>query len=317
MGRCPLIEVQGLTKCYDGRAVVADLTFSAPRGQVVGLLGPRGAGKSTTMRILAGCLDATSGTVGVAGWDVFDRSREARRRIGYLPESAPLYDEMRVQPYLHTMCRLRGVAPAVRRAGVERALDACGLGDRRREVSGRLPAALRRRVGLAQAVVHEPDVLLLDEPAAGLAPGQARETWELIGRLARGRTVVLASHVISEVNATCDRVLIIRQGRLVVDDTPANLTRRHGRRSREVVAVVGGDADEVERRARALAGVAEVALTDLGGGDHRLTVTGDRDDLQDAVARVVVEHGFRLKELSSREAGPDDVFRDLTMEEAS
>ncbi|HSR24458.1 MAG TPA: ABC transporter ATP-binding protein, partial [Candidatus Eisenbacteria bacterium] len=199
-----MIEVQGLTKRYDGRTAVAGLSFSVPRGQVVGFLGPGGAGKSTTMRILAGCLGATSGEVSVAGWDVFERSREARRRIGYLPEAVPLYDEMRVGSYLQTMCRLRGVAPGPRRALVDRALEACGLGDRRSEVIGRLSRELRQRVGLAQAIVHEPDVLLLDEPAAGLEPAQAREVRGLVAGLSREFTVVLSSHVVSEVSATCD-----------------------------------------------------------------------------------------------------------------
>ena len=312
MGRCPLIEAQGLTRRYGGREAVADPTFSVPRGQVVGLLGPAGAGKSTTMRILAGCLSPTSGAASVAGRDVLARSREARRCIGYLPEGAPLYDEMRVEPFLHAMCRLRGVAPAVRRERVDRALEACGLRGRRREVIGRLPRDLRQRVGLAQAVVHEPEVLLLDEPAA--------EAQELVAALGRERTVILSSRHLAEVPPMCERVLVMQKGRLVADDVLANLSRRRGeRRRREVVAVVGGDGAQLERGARALEGAVEVAVFDLGGGDHRLTVTGDGEDLQDAVARMVVERGFRLRELSAREAGPEDPedgLADVTMEEA-
>jgi ABC-2 type transport system ATP-binding protein len=312
-----LIEVQGLTKHFDGRPAIVDLTFAVPRGQVLGFLGPDGAGKSTTMRILAGCLGATSGTAAIAGYDVFEHSRELRRRVGYLPEAARLYEEMRVEPYLETMCRLRGVAPPARRARIDHALAACGLTDRRREIISGLPHELQRRVGLAQAVVHDPEVLILDEPAAGLGPAQARETRDLVSELGRRRTVVLSSHVWSEVTAHCDRVLIVRHGRLVADDTPANLARRlTARGGREVLAVVRGDPARLRRHLRRLAGVGEVTTAELGDGDHRVTVTGDGDDLQDAVARVIVQRGFKLKELSSRKPALDDVFSDLAPDEA-
>jgi len=197
-----LIEVQGLTKNYGERAAVQDVTFSVPSGQVLGFLGPNGAGKSTTMRILTGYIGATSGSASVAGFDVFSESLEVRRRIGYLPETAPLYNEMRVAGFLTLMCKLRGVPPSRRRAQVDDAIDACGLGDRRDEVIGRLSRGLRQRVGLAQAIVHQPDALILDEPTAGLDPGQTRETRDLIKQLGRDRTVVLSSHILSEVAAS-------------------------------------------------------------------------------------------------------------------
>jgi len=204
---CPhLIEVQGLTKYYGERAAVQDVTFSVPSGQVLGFLGPNGAGKSTTMRILTGYIGASSGSASVAGFDVFSESQEVRRRIGYLPETAPLYNEMRVAGFLTLMCKLRGVPPSRRRARVDDAIDACGLGDRSEEVIGRLSRGLRQRVGLAQAIVHQPDALILDEPTAGLDPGQTRETRDLIKQLGRDRTVVLSSHILSEVEATCERV---------------------------------------------------------------------------------------------------------------
>src|SRR5438445_7181109 len=166
MGRCPVIQVQGLTKYFGPRPAIVDVTFSVPRGQVLGFLGPNGAGKSTTMRILTGYLGATSGTASVAGYDVFDHSLEVRRRVGYLPELNPLYAELRVEPYLELMCRLRGVPPSRSRERIDAAVEACGLVDRRREVIAGLSKGLRQRVGLAQAVVHDPDVLLLDEPTA-------------------------------------------------------------------------------------------------------------------------------------------------------
>jgi ABC-2 type transport system ATP-binding protein len=291
MGRCPLIEAQGLTKRYAGRAAVVDLTFSAENGQVLGLMGPEGAGKSTALRLLAGGLVPTSGSVSLAGHDT--DSREGRRRTGYVAQGAPLDDDLRVDRYLASMARLRGVAA---RPAVDRALEVCGLTDHRRATIGRLPAAARRRVALAQAVVHAPAVLLLDDPAAGLGPEDAERIQTLIGDLARSRTTVMASRELSGLSP-CERVLVLRAGRLVATETPSALHRAAERRLRQVTAVVAGDPAEIERQARDLAGVMDVELTDLGGGDHRLIVVADRDDLQDAVARVVIGGGFKLKEL--------------------
>jgi ABC-2 type transport system ATP-binding protein len=318
MGRCPLIQVQGLTKYYDDRPAVVDVTFSVPRGQVLGFLGPNGAGKSTTMRILTGYISATSGTASIAGFDVFDHSIEVRRRIGYMPELAPLYGEMRVEAYLDMMCRLRGVAPNGRRRRIDYALEAAGLTERRREIIGRLSKGLRQRVGLAQAVVHDPDVLILDEPTVGLDPAQTRETRDLIVELGRQHTVVLSSHILPEVSATCDRVVIIKEGRLVADDTPRNLSRRLGEgRSQQVEAVVRGDSAKIEQALRTLPGVQDVRVTELDDGERQVTVTGDQDDLQDAVARAIVQRGFGLRELRSQALTLEDVFLELTTEEAS
>src|SRR2546429_2183542 len=215
-----LIEVQGLTKQYDGRAAIVDVTFAVPRGQVLGFLGPNGAGKSTTMRILTGYLSATSGTASVAGYDIFEHAREARRRIGYLPETTPLYTEMRVEDYLTLMCRLPAVPPRQRRARIDYANEACGRRDTRRAIIGHLSRGLRQRVGLAQAVVHDPDVLILDEPTAGLDPRQTRETRDLIKDLGRRHTVVLSRHVLSEGQATCQRGGVIGGGRVGAGGTP-------------------------------------------------------------------------------------------------
>jgi ABC-2 type transport system ATP-binding protein len=318
MGRCPLIQVQGLTKYYDDRPAVVDMTFSVPRGQVLGFLGPNGAGKSTTMRILTGYISATSGTASIAGFDVFDDSLQVRRRIGYMPEMAPLYSEMRVEAYLDMMCRLRGVTPNARRRRIDFALEAAGLVERRREIIGRLSKGLRQRVGLAQAVVHDPDVLILDEPTVGLDPAQTRETRDLIVELGRQHTIVLSSHILPEVSATCDRVVIIKEGRLVADDTPRNLSRRLGEgRSHQVEAVVRGDSARIEQALRTLPGVQDVRVTELEDGEREVTVTGDQDDLQDAVARVIVQRGFGLRELRSQALTLEDVFLELTTEEAS
>jgi ABC-2 type transport system ATP-binding protein len=296
MAAVPLIQVQGLTKYYGDRPAIVDVTFSVPRGQVLGFLGPNGAGKSTTMRILTGYLGATSGTASVAGYDVFDHSREVRRRVGYLPELNPLYAELRVEPYLDLMCRLRGVPPGRRRQRIDDAIEACGLPDRRHDVIARLSKGLRQRVGLAQAVVHDPDVLVLDEPTAGLDPRQTRETRDLIKGLGVRHTVILSSHVLSEVQATCQRVVIIDEGRLVADDTPQGLSRRFG----------------TSRAQQAAEGVEQVRLTDGGDGEWRVVVEGTGRDLEDAVARAIVSSDLKLRELRTRTLSLEDVYLKLT-----
>jgi len=314
---CPhLIEVQGLTKYYGERAAVQDVTFSVPSGQVLGFLGPNGAGKSTTMRILTGYIGASSGSASVAGFDVFSESQEVRRRIGYLPETAPLYNEMRVAGFLTLMCKLRGVPPSRRRARVDDAIDACGLGDRSEEVIGRLSRGLRQRVGLAQAIVHQPDALILDEPTAGLDPGQTRETRDLIKQLGRDRTVVLSSHILSEVEATCERVLIINEGRLVADGAPGKLAQRIGTgRKHEVELVVRGHADEVEAALREVPGVDTLSSTPSEGGIVRVVVSTRTPDLREALSRAVIEGGFGLLEVQARTLSLEDVFLQLTRSE--
>lgn len=317
MAAVQLIEVQGLTKCYDNRPAIVDLTFSVPRGQVLGLVGPPGAGKSTTMRILTGYLSATSGTASIAGYDVFQQSRETRKRTGYLPETAPLYNGMRVQQYLETMCRLRGVPPRKRRQRIDYALTVCGLTERRKEIIGHLSHGLRRQVGLAQAVVHDPQVLLFDEPGASLDSAQTRETLQLIRALGEHRTVMVSSQILSEVSATCDRVLLINGGRVVADDASSSLSRRLAeKRRRQVEAVIAGDAVAVDGQLRKLAGVTEVTVTSNGDGENRLTVTGDSDDLQDAVAKVIVSQGASLRGLNSRSLALEDMFPERATEEA-
>ena len=311
-----MIEVKGLTRSYGGRPAIQELTFSVPRGQVLGFLGPNGAGKSTTMRILTGYLAPGSGTASLAGFDVVEQSLEARRRTGYLPETTPLYNEMRVAGFLDMMCRLRGVPSARRRARVDEAIEKCGLTDRQREVIGRLSRGLRQRVGLAQAIVHDPEVLILDEPTAGLDPAQTRETRELITTLGKEHTVMLSSHILPEVTATCQRVLIINHGRLVADDTPDNLARRiAGAEGAEIEMVVHGDGKEIERRLGAVPGVDSVAITDAGAGLWRVVVRSAKADMRDELARIVVEAGFGLRELQARTASLEDVFLHVTTEE--
>lgn len=221
----PMVEVSGLTKFYGDLRAIADVSFVAPPGRIVGFLGPNGAGKTTTMRIITGFLPPTSGSVKVAGYDVATDSLAARRKIGYLPENPPLYLDMRVAAYLRFMGRLRGVAKREIAAAVDRVLEMCGL----QEVAGRLIRQLsrgyRQRVGLAQALVHNPSVLVLDEPTIGLDPKQIVEIRALIRRLAPERTVILSTHILPEVSQICHKVVIINDGRVVVEDELSELTR--------------------------------------------------------------------------------------------
>ena len=313
-----MIEVQGLTKFYDERPAIQDVTFSVPKGQVLGFLGPNGAGKSTTMRILAGFLGMSSGKASIDGYDVFSHSLEARRRIGYLPETNPLYNEMRVSGFLDLMCRLRGVAPSKRRVRIEHAIDVCGLVDRRSEIIARLSKGLRQRVGLAQAIVHDPEVVILDEPTAGLDPAQTRETRSLIKELGREHPVILSSHILPEVSATCERVLIINQGRLVADDTPQRLTERLGREhGQEIEMVLRGDvnAEEIEAKLRQVDGVDEVAVTSAGDELWDVVVTGNSPSLREELTRAAVAAGLGVREVQAHRHTLEDVFLSLTADE--
>ena len=313
-----MIEVQGLTKFYGERPAIQDVTFSVPKGQVLGFLGPNGAGKSTTMRILAGFLGMSAGTASVDGFDVFSHSLEARRRIGYLPETNPLYDEMRVTGFLDLMCRLRGVPPSKRRGRVEHAIEACGLQDRRRDVIGRLSRGLRQRVGLAQAIVHDPIALILDEPTAGLDVAQTRETRNLVKELGRQHTVILSSHILPEVSATCERVLIINEGRIVADDTPQRLTERLGRDHGPQIEMLlrgEGGAEEIEAKLREVAGVDEVLVSAEGDEMWRAVVNGTSAGLREELTRVAVEAGLGVREVHARRLTLEDVFLSLTADD--
>ena len=311
-----MIEVQDLTKSYGPRLAVDGISFSVPRGEILGFLGPNGAGKSTTMRILTGYLSATSGSASIAGFDVFSNPIEVRRRIGYLPENNPLYNEMRVWDYLRLCCRLRGVAPARRSARVDYALEACGLQERRRDIIGRLSKGLRQRVGLAQAVVHDPDLLILDEPTSGLDPAQTRETRDLIVALGRDHTVILSSHILPEVSATCERVVIINRGTLVADDRPENLARRmsegHGI---DVEMAVRGEVDAIRKKLKSVRGLDTVDVQELAGGECMVRVHSSGDDPREELAKAIVKGGFGLRELHSRTLSLEDVFISLTTEE--
>ena len=218
-----MIKVEGLTKRYGDFTAVEDISFHVKKGEVVGFLGPNGAGKTTTMRILTGFLPATEGLVEVSGFDIFEKPMEVKRRIGYLPELPPVYDEMTVAGYLKFVAKIKGVPRKERADAMDRVVTNCGLADVGHTIIGKLSKGYRQRVGLAQAMIHEPEVLVLDEPTIGLDPKQIIEIRELIQRLSGGQTIILSTHILPEVTMICERVLIIDQGRIVADDTLANL----------------------------------------------------------------------------------------------
>lgn len=220
-----MIEVRELTKRYGDLVAVDGVSFTARKGEVVGLLGPNGAGKTTTMRIITGFLPATAGTVKVEGFDIFDDSHQVRKRIGYLPETPPLYLDMTVRAYLEFVGRIKGIPRAALPEAVERALSRCGLTDVARRVTGHLSKGFRQRVGLAQAIIHEPSVLVLDEPTIGLDPRQIRDIRSLVRELAAERTVILSTHILQEVVQICQKVVIINQGRVAVEEQIDQLTQ--------------------------------------------------------------------------------------------
>ncbi len=219
-----MIEVENLTKRYGDLTAVRDICFSASKGQVLGFLGPNGAGKTTTMRIITGFLPATSGTARVDGFDIFEEAHEVRKRIGYLPENPPLYNDMTVRSYLHFVARIKGLARAEIAAAANRTIERCGLGEVSDRVLGHLSKGFRQRVGLAQALIHDPSVLVLDEPTIGLDPRQIIDIRALVRDLSGERTVILSTHILPEVAQLCDKVVIINRGRIAVEETLSALT---------------------------------------------------------------------------------------------
>ncbi len=305
-----MIKAQSLSKKYGGFEAISDLSFEVGKGEVVGFLGPNGAGKTTTMRILAGYLPPTSGTAFVAGYDVFEQSREARGCIGYMPENVPLYADMRVDEYLKYRAALKGVPGRKMKERLGDALDLCGLADVSRRIIGTLSKGYRQRVGLADALVHEPQLLILDEPTVGLDPNQIRQVRELIRNLGRRHTVLLSTHILPEVELTCSRVMIIHNGRIKASDSPTNLVTqlRAAGGVRVEVKTVDAKADLV-----GVPGVREVILAEEDG-DWRCYVlkTEPGTDVREAVALMAAKRGWILRELSQRRVTLEDVFVDLT-----
>ena len=307
-----MIEAHQLTKRYNRHEAVRDVSFTVSPGEIVGFLGPNGAGKTTTLRMLTGYLPPTSGAASVAGFDVFRQSVEARRRIGYMPENVPLYGEMRVREYLRYRARLKGLSGSEARRRVGEVVEVCGLESVRRKMIKTLSKGFRQRVGLADALVHEPDLLILDEPTNGLDPLQIRQIRELIRRLGRDHTVLLSTHILSEVEMICNRVIIIDGGKIRAADTPANLIgqmRAAGRIQVEIQAgseVAGAALGRIE-------GVRRATPEPQGDGWVTFTLLVESGvDVREAVAGLAAQYGWPLRSLFQHETTLEDVFVELT-----
>jgi ABC-2 type transport system ATP-binding protein len=313
-----MIQVRELTKRYGPITAIDRVGFEVAAGEILGFLGPNGAGKTTTMRIVTGFVPATSGSVAVAGFDVVEHPLEAKRRIGYLPENPPVYAELTVLEYLRFAGRIKGVSRRSLPAALDRVVGQCGLGEVRRRLIGNLSKGFRQRVGLAQALIHDPPVLILDEPTVGLDPKQIIEVRELIRSLGGAHTIVLSTHILPEVTATCQRVVIIHEGRVVAVDTHAGLAARL-RKSEKIRLTVfrpGPDAEETLKSLPHVVGVAPEP-SDGSGGRSWLVEADLGYDVREELARCAVTRDWGLAELRPLVMSLEDVFLKLTAEEAA
>ncbi|HPD30984.1 MAG TPA: ATP-binding cassette domain-containing protein [Phycisphaerae bacterium] len=310
-----MIEVRNLTKFYGSHKAVDNISFSVEEGEIVGFLGPNGAGKSTTLRILTCFLPATSGSASVAGFDVFTQSLEVRRRVGYLPESNPLYQEMRVREFLNFRGKLRGMERSAREAAIRRVADRVWLGDFIDRPIGQLSKGMKQRVGLADALLHDPKVLVLDEPTIGLDPTQIRETRKLISDLARRHTIILSSHILPEVEATCQRTIIIAGGRIRASGSMSEIRDRIKGASR-VIAEIRGPKEDVARAIRQVNGVKNVEINPNEGWNHLRIETSEGRDVREEIASVAARHNWGLRDLRLETGGLEEFFIQITAEAA-
>ena len=307
-----MIEVRSLTKRYAKYTAVNDVSFEVGSGEIVGLLGPNGAGKSTILRILSCFMPATSGTVRVAGHDVFARSREVRRQIGYMPENNPLHPEMRVREYLKFRARLKGLSRVQSRERVNVVLEQCGLTDVQKRIVGQLSKGYKQRVGLADALVHEPQLIILDEPTIGLDPNQLRSVRELIKGLGKRHTVLLSTHILPEVEVTCSRVLILHQGQILAADTTENLHKTIFKAG-PVIAEIAAPLPELMQAWTEVESVMHVDVSAIDGDFTRCSLTPrDGIDLRPIVYDVARERGWPLRELTRGRHTLEDIFVKVT-----
>jgi len=314
-----MIEVEHLSKTYGTTSAIQDVTFAVEPGEILGFLGPNGAGKTTTMRILSGYLPATSGTAKVAGYEVHEQSMAVRQRIGYLPETPPLYTEMTIEGYLHFVARIKGVSAGDRTRNVDLALEKTNLTDRRTTLIRKLSKGYRQRVGIAQAIVHDPPVIILDEPTVSLDPRQIIEVRNLIKNLAGNHTVILSTHILPEVSMTCSRVAIINKGRIVATNSPDSLmTQLNSGTGYELE--IEGDVSQVQSQLAAIAGVktVEVMSAELPAGQSKLKLSAQPNTQIPGreLAAAIVGAGLGLLEMRRIQASLEDVFLQLTTEEA-
>ena len=307
-----MIEVRNLTKRYDTNVVIDDVSFTGDEGEILGFLGPNGAGKTTTMRAITGYLPPTAGHITVGGFDVFDEPMEVRRRIGYLPEIPPLYLEMTVAGYLRFVAKIKGVPKDQIEDEIVRVMDMVSIRDVGDRIIGKLSKGYRQRVGLGQALLNDPPVLILDEPTVGLDPKQIHEVRELVKEWSGKHTVILSTHILPEVEQTCNRVVIIDRGKIVAVDTPSNLVRQLKGTERIVVDVLGPEV-EVTSRISSMPGVLSTQSLKGTEGRQRIQVeSGLPEDMRPALAEMIVQSGWKLFEMQSSKMSLEDVFLKLT-----
>lgn len=309
-----MIEVKDLTKRYAGRTAVDGISFAVEKGEVVGFLGPNGAGKSTTIRMLTCFLSASEGTAKVAGYDIYDDSIKVRQHIGYMPENVPLYPDMRVSEYLNFRARIKGLRYGEAKRAVSEVVDICSLAEVERKMITTLSKGYKQRVGLADALVNKPDLLIFDEPTNGLDPNQIRQARELIKRLGDRHTILISTHILSEVEMTCGRVVIIDRGKIKASDSPQNLIRRL-RKPGEILLEMSGDAESAEKELLKLDGVNDVRRLDDRAKWTSFSITTDPNvDVREDVAALIRGENWIIRELASRAASLEDAFVDLVQE---
>ena len=311
-----MITVKELTKRYARNTAVDHISFEVGKGQIVGFLGPNGAGKTTTMRMLTCFLTPTSGSASVAGFDVLDHPLDVKKRIGYLPETPPLYPEMETGEYLTFVGKLKGLSGGELRRRVDYVCDRCAIADVKNKLLGKLSKGYRQRVGLAQAIIHNPDVLILDEPTAGLDPKQINETRDLIKSLGGDHTIILSTHILPEVEQTCEQVIIINKGKLAATDSVQNLQNR-ARGAESVLVEIGGrngslDFAAVQRRLQQVAGVSRVTAKQNQENRNSFEVECRKGFVRGDLARAVVESGWDLNELRPSAMSLEEIFLQLT-----
>jgi ABC-2 type transport system ATP-binding protein len=311
------IAVRNLTKFYGQEKAVDEISFDVKTGEILGFLGPNGAGKTTTMKIITCFLPPSAGTVEVDGLSIAEKSLDVRRKIGYLPELNPLYMDMNVVEYLEYAAQLHGLNGSLLRGRLKEMTEVCGIGEVRHKDIGELSKGYRQRVGLAQAMIHDPEVLILDEPTSGLDPNQIVEIRNLIRQLGRAKTVVLSTHILSEVQATCDRVVIIHEGKIAADGTPEELQARfHGadRLTVELKAAVPNALTDITPKISALPQIANVAYGGQDGDVHRYVIDVNHGgDIREQLFRLAVNERWVLLELSRKATSLEEVFHKLTV----
>ncbi|MCD5402055.1 ATP-binding cassette domain-containing protein [candidate division NPL-UPA2 bacterium] len=309
-----MIEVRNLTKYYGGALGIEDVSFTVERGETVGLLGPNAAGKTTTMRILTCFLPATSGVATVSGHDVFTESLEVRKRIGYLPENVPLYNDMRVNEYLSYRAKLKEIPRSQRKKRLNYVLERCRIGDVQNRIIGQLSRGYRQRVGFASSLIHDPEILILDEPTIGLDPNQIRETRKLIKELGGDHTILLSSHILPEVEMVCGRVIIINKGRVSAMDTPDGLIKRL--RGGAVISIeVRGPGKVIYESLTSIPGVSKVTWHDKGEISRYSVEMKKGEDVREEVSRCITRGGGIIREMKEEAVSLEDIFVQITMEE--